>query len=56
MAEIEHLSMKLAEQQGLSMAACGLVYLASGERSYVTRRFDRRNKEKNPDGGFLSTF
>ncbi len=48
MAEIEHLSMKLAAQQGLSTASCGLVYLSSGERAYLTRRFDRVGKEKIP--------
>jgi serine/threonine-protein kinase HipA len=46
MAELEHLSMKLAEQQQISMAACGLVYLSSGERAYITRRFDRVGQEK----------
>lgn len=48
MAEIEHLCMKLGQQQDLPMAACGLVYLSSGERAYITRRFDRRDKEKIP--------
>lgn len=46
MAEIEHLSMKLAEQQQIPMAECGLVYLSSGERAYITRRFDRVENEK----------
>lgn len=46
MAAFEHISMKLAEHQGLHMAACGLVYLASGELAYVTRRFDRQGLEK----------
>ncbi len=41
MAEIEHLSMKLAELQQIPVAECGLVYLSSGERAYITRRFDR---------------
>lgn len=48
MAEIEHLSMKIAEKVGLDVAACGLVYLASGEKAYVTRRFDRLNESKVP--------
>lgn len=38
--------MKLAALQNIPMAACGLVYLASGERAYITRRFDRMNQEK----------
>jgi serine/threonine-protein kinase HipA len=46
MAELEHFSMKLAEQQQIPMAACGLVYLSSGERAYITRRFDRIKHEK----------
>lgn len=46
MAEIEHLSMKLAEQQQIPMAECGLVYLSSGERAFITRRFDRVENEK----------
>ncbi len=46
MAEIEHLSMKLASQQDIPMAECGLVYLSSGELSYITKRFDRLNNEK----------
>ena len=46
MAEIEHLSMKLALKQEIPMAECGLVYLADGERAYITRRFDRQEKQK----------
>lgn len=46
MAEIEHVSMKLAELQKIPMAKCGLVYMASGERAYITRRFDRMGREK----------
>ncbi|HEY8269510.1 MAG TPA: type II toxin-antitoxin system HipA family toxin [Pseudobdellovibrionaceae bacterium] len=46
MAEVEHLSMKIAELQNITVADCGLVYLASGERAYITRRFDRANNEK----------
>lgn len=41
MAEIEHVTMKLGELQNIPMAKCGLVYMASGERAYITRRFDR---------------
>lgn len=46
MAELEHLCMKLAKQQDISVAACGLVYLSSRERAYVTRRFDRVGNDK----------
>lgn len=46
MAEVEHLSMKLAELQNIPMAKCGLVYLKSGERAYITKRFDRVDGEK----------
>ncbi len=45
-AEIEHVSMKLAQLQKIKMARCGLIYLDSGERAYITRRFDRADKEK----------
>lgn len=46
MAEIEHLSMKMAELQKIPMAKSGLIYLSSGEKAYITRRFDRVNQEK----------
>lgn len=46
MAEIEHLCMKLAKQHGISVADCGLVYLSSGEKAYITRRFDRIINDK----------
>lgn len=46
MPVIEHISMKLAELQGLTMAKCGLVYLRSGELAYLTKRFDRTEKDK----------
>lgn len=46
MVEIEHLSMKLAQLQKIPVAHCGLVYMASGERAYITRRFDRIQNEK----------
>lgn len=46
MAEIEHLWMKMAEKQGIPTTLCGLVYLSSGERAYITRRFDRIQHEK----------
>jgi len=46
MPMIEHISMKLAELHGLNMAECGLVYLASGELAYLTKRFDRIDNQK----------
>lgn len=46
MVEIEHLSMKLAELIKIPVAKCGLVFMASGERAYITRRFDRNQSEK----------
>ena len=46
MAENEHITMKIAAMQGLPMAECGMVYLSSGERAYITRRFDRIGDEK----------
>jgi HipA-like protein len=46
MAELEHVSMKLAELQNIPVAKCGLVFMKSGERAYITRRFDRVKNEK----------
>jgi serine/threonine-protein kinase HipA len=46
MAEIEHLSMKMAESLGIPVAQCGLVFLSNGEKAYITRRFDRIKDEK----------
>lgn len=46
MTEIEHTSMRLAELQGLRMAECGLIPLASGELAYITKRFDRTDQGK----------
>ena len=46
MAEVEHLTMKLARLQKIPVAECGLVYLNSGERAYITRRFDRAKNIK----------
>lgn len=46
MPEIEHLSMKLAEIQGLRMAECSLIPLSSGELTYITKRFDRTDSGK----------
>lgn len=46
MPEIEHLSMKLAQLQEIPVAQSGLVYMSSGERAYITRRFDRIENEK----------
>lgn len=46
MAANEHLSMKLAKSLGIPVAECGLVFLASGELAYLTKRFDRKENEK----------
>jgi serine/threonine-protein kinase HipA len=46
MAENEHLCMKLAELHEIPVAQCGLIYLASGEKAYITKRFDRQDGEK----------
>lgn len=46
MAEIEHISMKLAELQKIPMAKCGLIHMSSGELAYITRRFDRVDGQK----------
>lgn len=46
MPEIEHISMRLAELQGLRMAECGLIPLSSGELAYITKRFDRTDTGK----------
>jgi serine/threonine-protein kinase HipA len=46
MAEIEHISMKLAELQKIPMAKCGLIHMNSGELAYITRRFDRVDDRK----------
>ncbi len=46
MPTLEHVSMKLARLHGLTMAECGLVYLASGELAYITKRFDRLDNQK----------
>ncbi len=45
-AEIEHLSMKMADTIGIRVAQCGLVFLSKGEKAYITRRFDRINDKK----------
>jgi serine/threonine-protein kinase HipA len=49
MAENEHLCMKLAELIGIPVANCGLVYMMSGERAYLTKRFDRIASKNNLD-------
>lgn len=48
MPMVEHISMKIAKLHGLTMAECGLVYLASGELAYLTKRFDRLDDQKIP--------
>lgn len=41
MPELEHWTMRLARHCGLIVAECGLIPLASGEMSFVVKRFDR---------------
>lgn len=36
----------MADTIGIPVAQCGLVFLADGEKAYITRRFDRINNEK----------
>ncbi|MDA3851851.1 MAG: HipA domain-containing protein [Spirochaetaceae bacterium] len=46
--ENEQLSLNLADALGISTVPHGLIRLASGELAYITRRVDRRGKEKIP--------
>lgn len=41
MPELEHWTMRLAGRCGIETAECGLIELASGEMSFVVKRFDR---------------
>jgi serine/threonine-protein kinase HipA len=41
MPQLEHWTMRLAHRCGLETASSGLVFLASGEASFLVRRFDR---------------
>lgn len=42
MPENEHLTMRIAEEFGISVVASSLIRLASGELSYITKRIDRK--------------
>ena len=44
--ENEDLTMHLAEAAGIRTAAHSLIRLSSGELAYITRRFDRQNRQK----------
>ncbi|MDB2447224.1 HipA domain-containing protein [bacterium] len=44
--ETEHLCMKLAEVCKFTVPSCALIPLASGERAFLIKRFDRKNKNK----------
>lgn len=42
MPENEHLTMRIAEEFGISVVPSSLIKLASGELSYITKRIDRK--------------
>lgn len=42
MPENEHLTMRIAEEFGISVVPSSLIRLASGELSYITKRIDRK--------------
>jgi serine/threonine-protein kinase HipA len=44
MPENEHLTMRMAEAFGIRVVESSLIHLASGERSYITKRIDRTKK------------
>lgn len=46
--ESEHAVMSLADAAGIRTVPHGLVYLASGERAYITRRIDRDGDTRVP--------
>ena len=46
MPELEHLTMLMADKAGISTAACGLIALEDGQRSFITKRMDRMPTEK----------
>nr|WP_213521394.1 HipA domain-containing protein [Nonlabens sp.] len=43
MPENEHLTMRIAEAYGINVVKSSLIYLKSGELSYITKRIDRKN-------------
>ena len=44
MPENEHVTMRMAEAFGIRVVESSLIHLASGERSYITKRIDRTKK------------
>ncbi|MGN8224582.1 HipA domain-containing protein [Gracilimonas sp. BCB1] len=44
--ENEHCTMLMAEAAGIEVVRCGLIYLASGEKAYITKRIDRDDRSK----------
>ena len=46
MAELEHLTMRMAACFKIATAECGLVPLAGGQLAFITKRMDRDGKEK----------
>ena len=46
MPQVEHLTMLLASQCGIRVAAHGLIAGSEGSLSYITKRFDRHKKSK----------
>jgi len=44
MPENEHVTMRIAEAFGIRVVESSLIHLASGERSYITKRIDRTKK------------
>jgi len=44
MPENEHVTMRMAESFGIQVVPSSLIHLASGERSYITKRIDRTEK------------
>lgn len=46
MPELEHLTMLIAGEAGISTAQCGLVLLEDGQRSFITKRMDRTEESK----------
>ncbi len=43
MPENEHVTMRIAEEFGIKVVQSSLIHLASGERSFITKRIDRKN-------------
>lgn len=46
MPELEHVTMRMAESFGLTIAECGLITLEGGQYAFITKRMDRAGKRK----------